>query len=380
MITRSRCPGGVYRLACHPFARASSLLLLATLLLLQTGCVKRSASDPEAYRQGLFAFGTLVEVEVPDAPRPLAIQAVNLLDQRFQVMHREWHAWKPGGELMRLNHSLAQGEPFIASDTLRAMLEQTKTLSAASDGLFNPAIGRLIGLWGFHGDEYPEDAPPGAEEINQLVRQAPGMDALRIQGNRISSDNRSVQLDLNAFAKGYALDQAITILAREGIGNAMVNAGDLCVTGTRHGAPWRIGIRHPQGTGIIATVEAAGKECVMTSGNYERYRRYQGRRYAHLIDPRSGWPVEHVASATVIHSDGGLAGAAALALAVAGPQDWQRIATRMGLTFAMLVDEAGNLYLSSGMAKRIQFAGKPAGRVVVVDLPVSPPANSPAER
>lgn len=375
MITRSRCREGVYRFICH--ARVLPLLLLGTVLLLQGGCARRSASDPESYRQGLFAFGTLVEVEVSDAPRPLAIQAVTLLDQRLQVMHREWHAWKPGGELMRLNHSLAEGESFIASDALRAMLEQTRNLSAASDGLFNPAIGRLIGLWGFHGDEYPEDAPPAAAEIDQLIRQAPSMDALRIQGNRISSDNRSVQLDLNAFAKGYALDQAITILAQAGIDNAMVNAGDLCVAGTRHGAPWRIGIRHPQGSGVLASVETAGKECVMTSGNYERYRRYQGRRYAHLLDPRSGWPVEHVASATVIHADGGLAGAAALALAVAGPQDWQRIASRMGVTFAMLVDDAGNLYLSSDMAQRLQFAGKPAGRVVVVELPLGAPEDRP---
>jgi thiamine biosynthesis lipoprotein len=91
-------------------------------------------------------------------------------------------------------------------------------------------------------------------------------------------------------------------------------------------------------------------------------------RYAHILDPRTGWPVRHVASATVIHTDGGVADAAATALTVAGPDDWQRIARRMGLVYVMLVDEKGTVYLSPAMAERIRFAEGQAGKTVIGDL------------
>ena len=174
-------------------------------------------------------------------------------------------------------------------------------------------------------------------------------------------------IDLGAFAKGYALNLAIDQLREQGIDNAIVNAGgDLCVAGRRGDRPWMIGIRHPLGEGVIASVGVSDGECVLTSGNYERYREHEGIRYAHIIDPRSGYPVRHVASATVISKDGGLADAAATALSVAGPQDWHRIASRMGLSEVMLVDDKGVVYLTPAMRKRINFEQEIA-EVVEVD-------------
>jgi thiamine biosynthesis lipoprotein len=192
------------------------------------------------------------------------------------------------------------------------------------------------------------------------------MQALVIEGNRVSTDNPLVQLDLGGFAKGYALNRAIARLHEHGVDNAIVNAGgDLCVSGSHGDRPWQIGIRHPQGEGVIAALAVTDGECVLTSGNYERYREYEDVRYAHILDPRTGWPVRHVASATVIHTDGAVADAAATALTVAGPDDWQRIARRMGLVYVMLVDEAGTVYLSPGMAERIQFADGQGDTVVI---------------
>jgi thiamine biosynthesis lipoprotein len=172
----------------------------------------------------------------------------------------------------------------------------------------------------------------------------------------VNSDNRQVQLDLGAYAKGYALNLALDQLRTEGLENVIVNAGgDLCVAGRHGDRPWHIGVRHPQGQGVIASVDLQDGECVMTSGNYERFREFEGIRYSHIIDPRSGYPVKHVASATVISPKGGLADAAATALSVAGPEQWQRIASRMGVDQVMLVDAAGRVYLTPAMQKRIRF-------------------------
>ncbi|MET0052673.1 MAG: FAD:protein FMN transferase [Candidatus Thiodiazotropha sp.] len=332
-----------------PFIRLTFSMLL---LLVISGCDR----GPTDQRQTLLVFGTLLDIQAyTDQPETFN-KAVQSLDQTFQGMHRDWHAWKGDGDLVQLNRALSLGESREVSPQLAELLKRAQGYAANSENLFNPAIGQLIGLWGFHRDEPPGGPPPDAQKIAELIRLNPNMSDLTIEGTRVSSSNPAVSLDLGAFAKGYALNLAIDELHGFGIDNAIVNAGgDLCVSGRHGDRPWMIGIRHPLGEGVIASVGVSDGECVLTSGNYERYREYEGIRYAHIIDPRSGYPVAHVASATVISHDGGLADAAATALSVAGPDLWVEIARRMGLTEVMLVDEKGRVYLTPEMQKRIKF-------------------------
>ncbi len=338
-------------------------LLPAFLLLLLTACDR----GPSDHQQTLLVFGTLLDIQAyTDRPEHFN-KAVSELERTFQVMHREWHAWKGEGELVRLNRAMAEGRGLQVSPSLAELLSHARDYSIASDELFNPAIGGLIGLWGFHSDQPPGGPPPDAERIQALLAAKPSMQDLRFDGLDISSVNPAVAIDLGAFAKGYALNLAIDRLRELGIDNAIVNAGgDLCVSG-RHGErPWMIGIRHPLGEGVIASLGVSDGECVLTSGNYERYREHEGVRYAHIIDPRSGYPVRHVASATVISKDGGLADAAATALSVAGPEAWSRIAAAMGLTQVMLVDDKGRVYLTPAMQRRITLQQK-VSEVVVAE-------------
>lgn len=341
------CPGE------FPMSRVTMrFCLLFSAALLLAAC-SRGPSDQQ---QTLLVFGTLLDIKAyTDDPAGFS-EAVQTLDQTFQVMHRDWHAWKGDGELVRLNKAFAEGRTMEISDQLVKLLQAGQRYSSESDGMFNPAIGQLIGLWGFHRDEPPGGPPPDPAAIKALVDAHPAMGDIRFDGNRASSDNPVVSLDLGAYAKGYALNLAIDKLRQMGFGNAIVNAGgDLCVSGRHGDRPWTIGIRHPMGQGVIASVEATDGECVLTSGNYERYREYEGIRYAHIIDPRTGYPVKHVASATVISDNGGLADAAATALSVAGPDGWRKIARQMGLTQVMLVDEKGTVYITPEMRKRIEF-------------------------
>jgi thiamine biosynthesis lipoprotein len=343
------------------------ILLLFVVLIGFSAC----DSGPRDHQQTLLVFGTLLDIKAyTDNPAGFDA-AVKDLELTFQQMHREWHAWKGDGELVRLNRAIARGEAMSVSPELAELLGQAKDYAQQSDHLFNPAIGGLIAEWGFHSDEPPGGPPPDGARIATLIDQAPSMSQLTFKQNRILSSNRAVALDLGAFAKGYALNLAIRQLNQSGFAHTIVNAGgDLCVSGRHGGRPWTIGIRHPLGEGVIASVEVSHGECVLTSGNYERYREYEGIRYAHIIDPRTGYPVEHVASATVISRDGGLADAAATALSVAGPAQWQRIAGQMGITQVMLVDEHGTVHLSPAMRDRIEFQ-QAIDRVIV-----SPELNS----
>lgn len=336
--------------------------IAAVLLLVLAGC----GDEATETKSSQYVFGTLVEITVRGVPKDRADAAFVELAEGFRRMHVDWHAWKPGGELMRVNAACKTGETVEVSDFTLPLIRQAKTFHALSDGLFNAAVGEIVGAWGFHADEPPKGRTPPFDEIRALAAQHPSMDDVRIDGHRVTCSNPAVGLDFGGFAKGAAVDWALATLKARGIADAVVSAGGNVGTMGSHGdRPWRIGIRDPKAWGVIASVEAAGGESVYTSGNYERFREADGVRYSHIIDPRTGWPVEHILSTTVIARSGALADAASTALTVAGVADWPRIAKRMGIDQVLMLDDAGHLYASPKMAARLAFPEGKRPEVIV---------------
>ncbi len=334
---------------------------LGACLLPAVGCSRAEAVVSET----MYVFGTLVAVDVLSSNTAAARAAIAEVSHAFTRQNRDWHAWKPGA-LGDLNRALAAGRTHEVDPTLLPLLHEARDLARASGGLFNPAIGRLVGLWGFHNDEMPVGAPPHAAAVAELVAAAPSMDDLVFDGGRVGSRNPHVQIDLGGHAKGVALNQALERLATLGYGDALVNlGGNLAVSGSRGDRPWRIGVRHPQGEGAIATLEVSGRMAVVTSGTYERYRQHGERRYPHIIDPRTGQPATHVVSATVLHPDAARADVAATALVVAGSKAWPEVARGLGVSEVMIVDEAGRVQLTPGMAAKVKFVARPASIATV---------------
>lgn len=331
------------------------------LILLLTGCNK------PLHQTQLYVFGTLVGISIWGVSEPQANEVFEIVSKELQSMHNQWHSWHKS-PLTELNQTIAKGQVYTVTDnSLLDILTKAKYLSIKSEGLFNPAIGQLINLWGFHDDELKQNRlPPSDEKIYQLVALAPTMNDLIIEDNKISSNNSALQLDFGAFAKGYAVDILIKKLRELGIKNAIINlGGDLKAIGKKGKKNWFVGIRHPSGTGVLAAVVVNDGESVMTSGNYERYYENKSKRYSHIIDPTNGKPATDFTSVTVIDTNGTLADAAATALTVAGKQDWHRIATQMGVKYVMLVDQAGTVYFTPAMAKRIQFQPDQLPKIVI---------------
>jgi thiamine biosynthesis lipoprotein len=338
----------------HPLSRALPLALALVCLL--AACQR---ADIPVYHDQFFAFGTLIDLTIYDVDTRRAEQASQTLEQAFTRMHSDWHAWQPGA-LQQLNTELAEHGRASADPSLVTLIREANRLSTLSDGLFNPLIGHLVALWGFHDDEPPTGPPPAEDAIRQLREQAPTSADVRVDGLQISSRNPAVRYDLGAFAKGYAIDRGIERLQELEIDHAIINAGgDLRATG-RHGErPWRIGIRDPHKPGVLASIELSSDESVFTSGDYERFYEYQGQRYHHIIDPRSGYPAGATVSATVIHPVAATADAAATALFVAGPQAWPAIARQLGVKYVMLVDREGKLHMNPAMQARLAFETEP---------------------
>lgn len=340
------------------------------LLLLSAAIVSGCRDDGHRQQATISAFGTLVEITARDTDTARFEQVAAAIDREFQAMHRRWHAWEPG-LLDDINQAIAEGRSLQLPPEVARLIEQARRLERASEGLFNPAIGGLLELWGFHTDEPAEGPPPKAEAIARLVAQAPSLNDLSIDQGRISSRNRAVQLDFGAFVKGHAVEQALAMLAADGIEHAIVNAGgDVGVLGRRRQGRWRVGIRHPDGRGgrLLAGLEVDSGEFVFTSGNYLRYRAIDGIRRGHIIDPRSGYPADQVVSVTVIHRRGAEADAAATALAVAGAGEWPRLAAALGVRDVLRVDADGTVWMTPGMQERIRFVEQPV-RIEIRSLP-----------
>jgi len=337
-------------------------LLLAGLLLLAASCEHASQN---VYHQQLFAFGTLVEITLYGVEDDRARQAVQAVDAMYQRQHRDWHAWQHG-QLMDLNEAIAAGKTIRTDTSITRLIKLGQTFERDSGGLFNPAIGHLLNLWGFQQDDAPQGPPPSQADIQHWLDAAPSSLQVQIQGQQVSSENPAVRLDFGGFAKGYSVGMAVELLREKGIENLIVNAGgDLCVRGRHGDRPWRVGIRHPDGDGLLASIEMEGAGCIFTSGDYERYYDYKGRRYHHILDPRSGYPAAKTVSVTVMTEDPTLADAAATALFVAGPDDWKTVASRMGIQDVLLVDENNVVQLTPAFAKRVHFEQQPAAVEIV---------------
>jgi thiamine biosynthesis lipoprotein len=283
----------VYHIQMHRF------LLLISLLL--TSCYKEPLYHSQSY-----VFGTLVDISIYGESDERARSLSNQVLQDFQNIHNRLHAWKPisegkPSELGQLNTAFEQGSKAIAiSPDLAAMLADATKLSVKSNGLFNPGIGHLIGTWGFQRDEFSA-VNIDAAKIKSLVSAKPSMTDIVLKNNTAYSKNPSVKLDLGGYAKGYALDFAASYLHKEHVKNALVNIGGNIISIGQHGdQPWRVGIQHPRAPRAIATLDLPDGWAIGTSGDYQRYFMLGGKRYCHIIDPRTGYPAQHTQSVTVL--------------------------------------------------------------------------------
>ncbi len=331
----------------------TSLLIVAVALL-----VVACGREP-LYQQQAFVFGTQVEISIYGADDAKARAASAAVLQEFDRMHRAFHAWQPS-PVTELNAAFARGERHQVSPELAAAIRSATRYAEASDNLFNPAIGRLIALWGFQSDEFKPQLP-AAQAIAALVQANPRMSDITVDADGwASSRNPAVQLDFGGYAKGLALDHALQILRARGIQNALVNIGGNLIALGRHGArPWHVGVQHPRRPGAVLELDLNDGEAIGTSGDYQRFFELGGKRYCHIIDPRSGYPAMHTQSLTVLVPAGADAGlrsdVASKPGFIVGAPGWETQLKRMGIEAAMLVDESGKIALTKTLAKRARL-------------------------
>lgn len=324
------------------------------LLGLAAGLVAWPAAGQAAVQhQQRTLFGSPCDLLLPaDAPAAAA-QAADAVWLGLATLNRQWNAWKPGA-LTRLNQGFRDGRAVPVAPALQAMIQRAAVLEQASGGLFNPGIGGLVGAWGFHDDALRPGPAPAAADLARWQRAAPSLAQIEFRGGWARSRNPGLQLDFGAYAKGVALDWALQRLQAAGVPAALLNlGGNLAALGAPGGRPWQVGVRDPQGPGLVATLATQGREAVVTSGSYERFRLLDGEPATHILDPLAGRPAPAFVSVTVVHPSAALADAAATALLVAGPARWQRVAEALQVDQVLVIDRHGRRQATPRLAARL---------------------------
>ena len=337
-------------------------LILACSLFL-AACGRTPVQEQQAY-----VFGTRVEVLVVSPDPAQGRQAIAAVLREFDRMHRAYHAWQPS-ELSDLNLAIAVGRPQQVTPELAAFIREAQELSQQGEHLFDPGIGQLIKLWGFQADDFKAELPAEAG-IKSWLASTPSIADLTITDGVVTSSNRDVALDFGGYLKGVALDRAADILRAQGIENALINiGGNVMALGSKQGRKWRVGIQHPRQPGPLATVALEDGEAIGTSGDYQRFFEIEGKRYPHLLDPRSGYPADHTQAVTVLIPGGAKAGtrsdAASKPVFIAGPDAWRAMAKKMEIGLVLRVDRDNRVFVTEALYPRLEFVGQRPEIVIV---------------
>jgi FAD:protein FMN transferase len=264
------------------------------------------------------------------------------IDTRLAQVNAGLSMYDPDSDLSRFNRSDA-GRPFRLSHDFAQVMETARTVFTLTGGAWDGTVKPLVDLWGF-GTRHPTDTLPGPAAISEALALT-GFEHLVFENNLVKKTNPGITLDLGSIAKGYGVDAVAQVLTRSGIDNFLVEiGGELYGSGVnRHKKPWSVGVTNPLKTGSdgdffkVVTLE---NRAIATSGDYRNYFTFQGRVYSHIIDPKTGSPVDNqVVSASVIADTCTFADALATALMVMDPADSLALVERLDDVACLIIQK-----------------------------------------
>jgi thiamine biosynthesis lipoprotein len=298
------------------------LLILALMLIFTCGCEHR-------VKKTQFLFGTVADITIIAKTK----NDENALDSAFEAMKSTdemMSAYNSSSEVSKINQNAGQSAVKASQDTF-AVIEKALEFSQLSDGAFDVSIGPLVNLWGFG---TAKNHVPSDDEIAQNL---PLVDYKKIILDRpnktVKLAMRGMKIDLGAIAVGYAVDKALGVLKEKGIKNALVNGGgEIYALGSPPGkSAWRVGIQHPRKHGdVLGTIDIKDK-AISTSGDYENYFEANGKRYCHILNPKTGKSVEDIISVTVVADNTTDADALSTTIMIMGEKKGMELAKRLGV-------------------------------------------------
>lgn len=320
--------GGTYSL------RTGGLVIAAVACLAPAGCTPRPKRVEMWPCMGVYAAITVAPSESAALTRYASVARPITRERETELT-----IYDPGSELSRFNRTAGAG-PVRLSPPLYRVLEAAIQYSEVSEGVFDVTVAPLLQLWGFSGGMKPASLPSG-QEID-AARLLAGYQKLELSNGMARLAKSGMKIDLGGIAKGFAADACFERIREAGGRNFLMDiAGNLRCSGMpRPDRFWTIAVRNPfDAKRPLGTVRLRNGEAVASSGNYERFVTIGGRRYSHIIDPRTGQPAAGVAGTTVICTSATEADAMSTAMFVLGPEGARNVLKKVPACHALFVPD-----------------------------------------
>lgn len=339
------------------YARLRSRWWVLAALVLLAGC-----GQSDVYTQESYVFGTRVQISIYGLEKEVAAKHASAALKELDRLHAKLHAWQPS-EVTRLNAAFAKGETAIVDVELADLMKEAADYARRSDQLFNPAVGQLVGLWGFHQDTFAP-VTPDPIQLQKVLAAQPTLENLVWDGASVSSSNPQVALDFGGFAKGWALDHIANQFRKKRVMNALINiGGNVLALGKKGGEHWTVGLQSPRSPEAMATLALYDGEAIGTSGDYQRFFEIKGQRFSHIIDPRTGQPARGLQAATVLapvsKDAGAISDVATKPMFINGSATAMQYAGRFGVKDVLLIAANGDVYITEHLQTRLNWLKPP---------------------
>ncbi len=319
--------------------------LSAALLFAIFGLLLAPACHAEWYKEERAIMGTSIVAEVWSNDADRARKGIEAVMQEMHRIDDLMSPFKADSELSRVNRDAAD-HPVKISRELFNLIERSLYFSRISHGAFDITFSSV---------GYMYDYRKGIAPTDQQIKEAlPGINYRHLILDRDASTikfmRKGTRIDLGGIAKGYAVDNCIAILAKMGFSEALVTAGgDSRILGDKNGKPWMTGIRDPRHKGKSAVVIPLSNTAISTSGDYERYFMRGGKRFHHILNPKTGKSVHDTHSASVIGPDATTTDALSTTLFVLGWQKAMKLVASLPGIDAVIIDSKGKMHYSAGL-------------------------------
>jgi thiamine biosynthesis lipoprotein len=314
-----------------------TISVFSIFALLLSGC-----NDKEETLISGQTMGTTYHIKVVTGKAKNLSRLKEKIDQRLSQINWSMSTWLKESEISRFNDLKKVGEKFeISADFLQVMIV-AENLYGLTEGAWDGTVNPLVKLWGFGGADRRNTLPP-PEKVRQLVSDV-GFPNIKISENSsLVKKKPSISLDLGSIAKGYAVDKISELIEQNGIKNFLVEiGGEVYAAGVRKdGENWKIGINTPRPDAPPDQIYQAltiRNKALATSGDYRDFFEINGKRYSHIVDPRTGYPVNNgVVSVSVIADNCTFADGLATALMVMGPEKGLVLVDRLEQVEALFI-------------------------------------------
>jgi thiamine biosynthesis lipoprotein len=333
------------RTTASPFKKGgliSSLLFFSFILILHPS----SSQSSNLFKHHQVAMGTMIEIILMGDDEVAANKATLQAFQEIKRIQTLMSPWIDSSDVTRINRSAGKEWVKVSSETLE-VIKKAKEISELSEGGFDITVAPLVDLWR---KAREKKTPPSMEDVKgklDLVNfKKVGIDPK----GKVFLEKEGMAIDLGGIAKGYAVDKAFNVLRSIGYINLIVNAGgDLRVGGAKNNQPWSIGIQNPREPQKILTRIPLSDVAVATSGDYQKFFIYQGKRYHHICNPKTGFPAEGCQSVAIVTKDCIAADGLATAIFVLGPKKGYALCQKLDGVDCLIVDKEGKITRSPNL-------------------------------